>query len=595
MPRVARLPDHPDPTTATIRTLLVVMLVTAVLLGPGLAVRFYLWGGADASLGWAILPGGALLVATGLLAWVLARSIPPETTCQMVLGPVTAVLFGLAIASLWRVARMERSDVMAIAIVVLLLLIGVGRSLYSLGPPGELYGGMISRTYEATIIPDSRISYHVVQLVANGAPPYGHLAKSFFSPYNFSSRGPLPGLAAAPIVLSAGAQVPSSLPDQPWAPFDPQGFAAYRLSMEAFAAFALLSLFGLVCRFSSSRTALFACVLAATTPFVVHEVYFTWPKLVAAGMALLAAEQLLLRRPLRTGLLVGLSYLVHPVGLVALPGLLILSSLLIWRQGTSRRVWATLLSWAAFLAGTLVILAAWQLLNRGHGGVQTFTSYPLEAGTRLAHNLGAWIGWRLQTLSDTVIPFHQLWTNSTQPYASPSGRQAPPVVRLGLGYWGTLPLGVGLLFYPLLLFGIGKALLRHPYVTAGCVVLPFLVFAAYWGSLDLGLMLAGLQAWLLGTIAVYAWTRSGPGWWPEGLERCILVLRAPEVAFMIIFPAVWTNRQVVSSTFRTTDLVGLAAILTGLGGLLWCLWCITDPAARVTNPTALPEPQEAIS
>lgn len=586
VPAVLPPSERPSPVSATARTLLVVAVVTTVLIGPGLAMRVYRPRGADASLGWLMLPGGAVLVGTGLLAWVLAHRIGAGTTCQIVLGPVTVVLSGLAIASLWhRGGSLGRPDVTAIAIVLLLLLIGVARCLYSLGPPGELYGAFISRTYEATIIPDSRISYHVVQLVANGAPPFGGLAHRLFRPYTFASRGPLTGLAAAPIVLTAGARVPSSLPDQPWVPFDQQGFAAYRLAMETFAAFALLSLYSLVRRVSSSRTAVFALVLAATTPFVVHEVYFTWPKLATAGMVLLAAEQVLRRRPLRAGLLAGMSDLVHPSGLVWLPVLLILAVLVLWPQGRSNRALPVLRSWAATLAGACAVVVAWQLIVWGHSGQGRFLPYLLEAGSRLGQGFTAWVDWRLQTLADTLIPFHQLLTDSTQPYTWPPGQHARVAVRLGLGYWGTLPLGAGILFYPILVFGIGKSLLRHPYVTLGCVLLPFIGFAVYWGSVDLGLLQAGMHAWLLGTLAVYAWVRSQPGRWPARLERWILVLRVPEVAFMILFPAAWSHQRLVSVAHPATDLVALGALSVGLAGLLCILWRVADPASRVQEPT----------
>lgn len=579
LPALRPSPAEPSPASATVRTFLVVALVTAVLLGPGLAMRTYGRQGTAASLGWLILPGGGLLVATGLAAWVLARWISPATTCRIALGPETLVLLGLAVASLWRRVSVEAPDVTAVAVVFLLLLIGVGRDLYSLGPPGELYGGFISRTYEATIFPDSRISYHVVQLVAHGASPYGRLAQSLLAPWTFGARGPLAGLAAAPIVLTAGARVPATLPDQPWMPFDPQGFAAYRLAIETFAAFGLLSVFSLVRRLTSSRVALFALVLTATTPFVVHETYYTWPKLIGAAMVILAAEQVLLRRPLRAGLLVGVAYLLHPSGLVWLPVLLIVALLVVWRQPDSRGVPVVLGSWAATLAGALSIVLAWQLLNRGdHGGSLgqgQFLSYPFDVDNQPAQSLTAWIDWRLQTLSDTLIPFHQLLTGTLQQYTWPRGQPVRTVVRLGLGYWGTLPLGAGILFFPMLVFGIGKALIRYPFVTVGCVLLPFIGFVVFWGSFDPGLMSQGLQAWLLGTLAIYSWARSCPRWWPVRIERWILVLRVPEIAFMILFPTLWTQRRLLSASHPVTDVVGLAAMAVGLAGLLWFTWRVT--------------------
>lgn len=572
---------------AVVRTLLVLILTVATLFGPGLAVRFYLAG--TSSLGWAILPGGALLAATGLVTWVLAaHGIPPARTSRVVLGPLTLALLAAAIASLWRRGRIEAAEPMVVTIVLLLLLVGAAKDLYSVDVPGDIFGTFVSRTYEPTIIPDSRIPYHVIQLVANGAPPQGSLSESYFAPSNFSSRGPLPGLAAAPIVLSAGAQVPSALPDQPWAPFDQQGFAAFRLAMETFTAFTLLSLYSLIRRFASVQTALFALVLAATTPFLVHEVYFTWPLLASAGMVMLALEQVFRRRPLRAGLVIGLAYLVHPSGLIWIPALLVLPVLLIWRQQGSNRLAAIARSWGLTLLGALAVVILWQLINLGHGAQGIFLQVPLEADTRVTTSLSAWLDWRLQTLSDTLIPFHQLVTNSTQPFTWPPGQHLRIAERLGIGYWGTLPLGAGVLFYPVLIFGVGKSLVRHPWVTAGLVLLPFLAFVAYWGSVDLGLLLAGLHAWVLGTLAVYAWMRAHRGWWPARLERVILLLRVPEVGFMVLFAATWTQGRVFTPGYVVTDVAALTMLAVGLVGLLWFTWRVTDPAARVAEPEEAP-------
>lgn len=572
---------------AIVRTFLVLILTVATLFGPGLAVRFYLAG--TSSLGWAILPGGGLLAATGLLAWVLAaHGVPAEVTSRIVLGPVTVALLVGAVASLWRSGRIEAAEPMVLTIVLLVLLVGAAKDLYSVDVPGDMFAAFVSRTYEPTIIPDSRIPYHVVQLVAHGAGPYSEMANAFFAPSNFSDRGPLPGLAAAPIVLTAGARVPSTLPDQPWAPFDQEGFAAYRLAMETFAAFTLLSLYSLVRRFAPVRTALFALVLAATTPFVVHEVYFTWPLLAAAGIVLLAIEQVFRGRPLRAGLAIGLAYLVHESGLIWFPALLVVAVLLLWRQRASNRVIAIARTWALSFVGALPAVLLWQLINLGHSGQGVFLQVPLEADTRLATSLTAWVDWRLQTLSDTLIPFHQLLTDSTQPFTWPPGQHLRAAERLGIGYWGTLPLGAGILFYPVLIFGIGKSLVRHPWVTVGCVLLPFLSFVVYWGSVDLGLLLAGLHAWVLGTLVVYAWMRSHPGWWPARLERVVLLVRVPEVGFMVLFAATWVQGRIYTPGYLTTDLAALAMLGVGLVGMLWFTWRVTDPAARVVEPEQTP-------
>ena len=49
---------------------------------------------------------------------------------------------------------------------------GVAKANISVGPPGELDSGTVSRSLEVGAHSDSRISYHVVQLVAH------HFAKA---------------------------------------------------------------------------------------------------------------------------------------------------------------------------------------------------------------------------------------------------------------------------------------------------------------------------------------------------------------------------------------------------------------------------------
>ena len=104
-------------------------------------------------------------------------------------------------------------------------------------------------------------------------------------------------------------------------PFDPQGFMAFRIAAMTFAATSLLSLWTVVRRLGGVRAARFALLLGATTPFLVHEIWFTWPKLFAASFVVLAVVALIDRRPLAAGLLGGIAYLTHPGALIFLPAL----------------------------------------------------------------------------------------------------------------------------------------------------------------------------------------------------------------------------------------------------------------------------------
>jgi uncharacterized membrane protein len=204
--------------------------------------------------------------------------------------------------------------------------------MWSEGPQGELYTGTIARTFEPDGHSDPRLQYGVVQLVAHGENPYTKVGGSYFGPYLFSDRGPIAGLAAAPVVLSGGAKPPVVLPTStPWEPYDPQGYAAYRIVLMLLGATVLLGCFGVLRRFLTERLAVAGTLLVATTPFVVHETYFVWPKLLSASFALAGLVALFRRRPLAAGLLLGLGYLAHPSAIFIVPGVVLTWLVLLWR------------------------------------------------------------------------------------------------------------------------------------------------------------------------------------------------------------------------------------------------------------------------
>ncbi|MBV9127422.1 MAG: hypothetical protein JO117_04975, partial [Verrucomicrobia bacterium] len=303
--------------------------VTTALAGAGLALRWTLrtCGGTSwwKNLALVPLPGAAWLVGTALLAWRLAPGVNGCWAAAAGLAPLflfCAIIFarapaaGLASAAEWRVLRLAG----------LVLVFALTKATVSVGPAGELYGDTISRSLEVGSRSDSRIAFHTVQLVAHGTSPFSTLGRSYFTQWGFTARGPLPGLASAPLVLVAGARVPVTMPDQLWLPFDVEGFAVYRLAMMALGAAALLPLYaaaGALLGAGDARRAeqrgLLAVALAALTPFVIHEVYFTWGKLSTAGGLAAAVHCLAARRFAAAGVLVAVAYLCHPLTLLYTP------------------------------------------------------------------------------------------------------------------------------------------------------------------------------------------------------------------------------------------------------------------------------------
>ncbi len=541
-------------------------LALALLLGPGIAWRAL--GEGRTSLGFLFLPGLALLIAIGGLAWALGGEVAPRTVCFALAGPALGFLLGVL---LWAGPEeiLEPEERRCLLVVGCVLGLAIARALWSLGPEGELYAGTISRTLEVGDRSDSRISFILPQLVANHEGPYGPLGIEQFSPYNFSSRGPLPGLASAPVVLLAGGHPPASYPDQPWAPFDLQGFMAYRLAMMTFACTAFVTLWDLVRRLAGDTAARLALLLAATTPFLVHEVWFTWPKMLAAALVLLAAICVIGGRPALAGLLAGLGYLMHPVALLSLP---VLAVLALWplRGARWNRPRLARLLWLA--AGLAVFVVAWRLLNGSHYDQSSFLNYLTEAGGNLHPPLGEWLDFRLKSLGNTLVPFLLPAGSSTNPSINAVGGASGTTVHFFFQYWNTLPFAVGIVFFPVLLVGLWRAARRWPWAVTATVVFPFVLFAVYWGSSSTGMMREGLQTWALTLFAVLACEQaaSGFGWLRSAPLRAVLTLRALELLAMAAVPTFATRHDLISAGFKLTDAVAAAAML-GFGGALAAL------------------------
>ncbi|MFL5673929.1 MAG: ArnT family glycosyltransferase, partial [Chloroflexota bacterium] len=385
-----------------VRIVCTLALAVSLLLGPGVAWRAL--GPADRplGLGFVPLPGLLMLAAGGAVAWALGDVIDPWTISTILFVPV---LLGIGGILAWGPAPMifDEDERRVVLVVGCVLGLAIARSLWSPGPEGELYAGTVSRTLEVGDRSDSRISYHVVQLVAAGEGPYGSLATELLKPYNFSSRGPLPGLAATPVVLLAGGH-PSSTgrPVEPWVPFDEAGFMAYRLAMMSFAVVAFLALWDLVRRVAGRDGGYLAVLLAATTPFLVHEVWFTWPKMLAAGIVLLAAIGVIYRRPFRAGLLAGLGYLVHPGVLLAVPTLGLIS---LWPLSRARWNRPRVRDGVLLAIGLAIFLVAWRLVNGRHYDQSEFLDYFLRTGPGGTLGLGVdWVVSRLHSVGNTLVP-----------------------------------------------------------------------------------------------------------------------------------------------------------------------------------------------
>ena len=127
-----------------------------------------------------------------------------KTTSFAVLGPTLGLIVGV-LASV-EDDIFDREEQRTLVLTSLALALGIGRALWSLGPEGEMFEGSISRTLQPEGRPDSQTSYLVVRMLVHGENPHGMIGLETFAPYDFSSRGPVPGMASAPIVLMSGGR-----------------------------------------------------------------------------------------------------------------------------------------------------------------------------------------------------------------------------------------------------------------------------------------------------------------------------------------------------------------------------------------------------
>ncbi|MBV9762586.1 MAG: hypothetical protein JO340_18645 [Acidobacteriaceae bacterium] len=556
---------------ATAKQLLMIPLLLsaafAAFLAPGLFLRAR-W--PNLGFIWIPVPGILLSALLGLLAWFGPHAIKPRWIARAGLAIVlVTACYAFTRIPLSRLAcPLERR---VLLIVLLLACLGVAKSTYSLGPAGELYAARISRTLEPGGRADSRISYHGVQLIALRAAPHSPLAMNFYYPWDFSSRGPIASLAVAPLVLSSSVQVEQAFPDGPWQPFDSRGFAAFRISMIVLAACALIPVFGLAAYLLPRDWAFFAFLVAATAPFIVHEVYFTWPKLLSAALVLLAAYLALRENYFWAGLLIGLGYLAHPSALLWLPAVAALAFLSRPRRSLPRTAWQM----AALALGTALWLLLWRYLNRGHFAQDFFLSYVSMTAGRTP-SLPNWLLSRLDSALNTLLPFNLFLFHRDTGEISSIYRSSPPLIRFFFQYWNTLPFAVGILFFfSYFLRAFWLALKRTFAYLSLVFAVPLAIFIVYWGMSSAGLAREGLHAWILGlliaTIAI--WRKFPPA--SQTLWRFCnwaLAFRGVEILLMLLLPTLASNPMLVQTQFAVTDIASLISMLAIVAFLALCLF-----------------------
>jgi hypothetical protein len=569
-----------------VRIVLTTCGVLCALYAPGLVLRSRLPRGSpwrNSAFVW--VPGFLYLAACGLLAWGLAAYVDVATLVAVLSLPMPLLLL-VALRRRTRTWVVLTRGERAVAVMMLLLLvIGIGKATWSQVPTDGLFEGTVSKTLEVGNRSDSRVPYHSVQLVAHATSPYSTLGQSYYSPWLFSDRSPMAGLATVAAVFTSGTHPPVVMPTQAWVPFDAQGFAAYRIAMMAFAATIVFSVYGLLRSRFSQQFACAAVVLVALSPFVVHEVYFTWPKLLSASFAFVAVLLLLMQRPLLSGFAMGLSYLAHPAGVFVVLTLLLGWLVLKWRErdGASptplpsrwRREW--LRDTGVLLVGFVVVFLAWRFANQGHPS-NRFVDYVTEADGTTATSVSSWIHTRMASLANTFVPLRLLLVDSRN-WSIISSSGPAPVVQFGFLYWATVPFGVGLLFFPLYLFGLWRFARHQMLLFTAVLLVPLVVFWLYWGDTITGLLREGLQFWFIASVVLACFgyvMYSGRG--VQNAVRWIATARVASVLVMLLVPTIGGSGVFGDDRFDLSNVLALALMVAGVVGLGVASFRLLDPS-----------------
>ncbi len=589
---------HGGDNLRLLKQLALVILTTVasllMFLSPGLLLREKLLRSFDRLLPFIFVPvpGLLLLALLGLVAWIGPEQFGPALISRV--GLWTLVLYSVYQFSRVPISSFTtRAEQRVLLVIVVLSAIAVAKATYSVGPTGELFGDQISRTLEVGRYSDSRISNNIVQLVALRSRPFSAFAQRLYETWNFSHRGPINGLAASPIVLASPIEVPASIKNRPWTPFDPEGFSAYRISMIVMASCSLLTVFGLATLFLPEDWALFAFLVATTAPFVVHEIYFTWPKLSAASFVLVAVYLVWQTRYFLGGLSLGVGYLCHPGVLVWLPCLvavLVLSQpWLGWRASFScRKVYLWSLKSVSMLAGLAICLLLWRRVNGKHFVQSGFSSYLFQARP-FPPTLVNWLRSRFDSLCNTLVPLNIFVFDRSDWSLNSLGGPSPPVIQFFLQYWCTLPFGTGIAFF---FCGLIRIIYVAFWKARAWLVLvfvgPLVLFTVYWGANISGMLRENLHPWFLGLMifSVIVWKKymaQSPGFWH--VCNWALLFRGVEILLMLLLPSIWSQHLLVQRQFAPTDVLALVTIF---GGTTWlCVYMFRfAEALRTRSPMA---------
>jgi hypothetical protein len=301
---------------------------------------------------------------------------------------------------------------------------------------------------------------------------------------------------------------------------------------------------------------------------------------------ILGAVFLVERKTFRTGLLVSVGYLMHPS---ALTGLFALGPLTVWPIEKARLLRPRIRATIYLALGVAVGVVAWRVVNGSHFQQEGFLEYVEQAYPHYHPTVWQWIQFRLATLGDTLVPFFLLAFHAHSASINVLEGVSPGVVHFFFQYWTGVPFGLGIFFFPLLLWSLYKALRRWPWPVTAAIVIPFVLFTIYWGASITGNLREGMQAWVLAVIAVIAlqqWA-SGFPWFRSIPARLVITVRAVEVLAVAIGATLGTHSfNPIREHFVVNDGAAFGVVVVLSLVMVWVVWVETRPIVSTAESGA---------
>ena len=345
------------------------------------------------------IPGILLLSLWGFISWWWPGGLSFNVISIFYAVLVIIILVGIFIFKFRPCATIEDKIVLSIVALIFVQAITVGINPLPVGQEYNSGGAQPGRMIASP--PDHGIPFDTARYFFAGLDGKER-SKEFFGELNVTSRGPLVPLginALFNLFILKGGQESGGLNSIVGGPQHLASIYGWLLNS--------LVVFGVfqVCRAAEVKktTLLVAISWVALAPVTIINVVYTWPKLLATYFILLAVSSIIFKRIFVAGIFMGLAWLSHPVGALALPALWLF--VLLYPDGLQDKSYIARTEW--LVGGCLIIMMPWIYYKWSLAAPDPFLKYVLGGGEGLkpAQTLTVWLETRWNNVIYTIIPF----------------------------------------------------------------------------------------------------------------------------------------------------------------------------------------------